>query len=89
MEQSNLMTYAGMALEQSEKHGNGQITEQYMQDYLMNRDEVGHAVDIDEISESFGRLLQAGFLEMYKGDREGCIYTRYVPQTRTNRRMRN
>jgi hypothetical protein len=89
MEQSNLMTYAGMALEHSEKHDNGQITEQYMQDYLMNRDEVGHAVDIDEISESFGRLLQAGFLEMYKGDREGCVYTRYIPQTRTNRRMRN
>lgn len=76
MELSNVMVFCGSTLEKSEI-----LTIPIVQKFIKSREEVGKAVDVDDIDMALEYLYFAGFLERTgEKDEYGYrIYTRYIP----------
>jgi hypothetical protein len=77
MDISNVMAYAGMALDSNEHIDNKTI-----QKFILEREEVAHPIAIEEIDLALDLLHFGGFLEIYKKNFEGCFYQRRIPRNR-------
>lgn len=77
MDISNVMAYAGMALDSNEHIDNKTI-----QKFILEREEVAHAIAIEDIDLALDLLHFGGFLEIYKKNFDGCFYQRRIPRNR-------
>ena len=74
MDMSNIMIYAGKALDKLDI-----VDSRFVQRYILQQPEVGVAVAIEKIDEALDLLRYAGFLDVYRNSSSGCCYQRSVP----------
>jgi hypothetical protein len=75
MDTSNIMTFAGQALEKYDY-----LTVPLLQRYMMRREEVGKAISAEEIEDAISRLVAACFLDIRTDSDRECVYVRHMPE---------
>jgi hypothetical protein len=71
MDKSAIMGFCGLYL-QKYKH----ITAQALQKFIIERDEVGKAISIDDIEESLSMLYCGYFISIVHNSESGTVYER-------------